>query len=171
MYDGENIRLRPFEEADSEQYRNWVNQADYATLLARALPVTKSEHENWYHSVVQRDNAVLFSVETKSEQLYVGNVWLWNVHWINRNAELRILLGHPEAQGKGYGTEACRLLLEVAFQRLGLHKVYLYVSDVNPRAKRTFEKAGFVEEGRLRGEFYLEGAFRDAFRMAAFAEA
>lgn len=169
MYPGENIRLRPFEAGDAASYRSWVNQADYATLLGRALPVTEAEHERWYQSAIQRDNAVFFSVETLENQLYVGNVWLWNIHWINRNAELRILLGHPEAQGKGYGTEACRLLLEVAFKRLGLNKVYLYVSDVNPRARRTFEKAGFAEEGHLRGEFYLEGAFHDVYRLAAFA--
>ena len=37
----------------------------------------------------------------------MGNVWLWGVHPVNRNGELRILLGEP---GKGYGTEASRLL-------------------------------------------------------------
>ena len=69
---------------------------------------------------------------------------------------------------RGLGSEACKLLLQVAFERLGLHKVYLYVSDLNPRAKRAFEKAGFEQEGLLRDEFFLEGDFHDVYRLAAF---
>ena len=100
-----------------------------------------------------------------SDGLYLGNVWLHNIHWVNRNAELRILLGAEGLQGKGYGTRACRLLLRFAFEKLGLHKVYLYVSAVNPRAGRAFEKAGFRKEGTLKDEFFIDGKFVDVERM------
>jgi RimJ/RimL family protein N-acetyltransferase len=88
---------------------------------------------------------------------------------VNRNAELRILLGGEPVPGSG--SRACKLLLRFAFEKLGLHKVYLYVSAVNPRARRAFEKAGFVEEGVLKEEFFLDGRFTDVYRMAAFPPA
>ena len=119
---------------------------------------------------MRRSDAVFFAVYSRdSEPRYLGNVWLWGIHPVNRNAELRVLLGDPEARGKGYGTEACRLLVEFAFRRMNLHKVHLYVLASNPRAKRAFEKAGFREEGLLRDEFYVDGSYRDVYRMAVLA--
>lgn len=161
------LGLFPFEEADSEAYRDWVNNEEFATLLGRATPVTESNHQNWYRSITQNPNTVVFAVKNLEDKRYLGNVWLHNIHWINRNGELRVLLGAEEAQGKGFGTRACRLLVKFAFQKLGLRKVYLYVSAVNPRAAGAFEKAGFQVEGELKDEFFLDGKFVDVKRMAA----
>jgi RimJ/RimL family protein N-acetyltransferase len=169
LVNDETIGLFPFEEADLELYRRWVNQEDFGRLLGRSLPVTQAEHQGWYESMVSDPKSVIFAVRTLPTHEYLGNVWLHNIHWINRNAELRILLGSQGAQGKGYGTRACRLLLQFAFQKLGLQKVYLYVSTVNPRAERAFQKAGFSEEGYLKNEFFTDGDFVDVKRMAALA--
>ena len=161
------IALHPFEENDSQQYRQWVNQEKFGRLLGRSLPVTESQHTKWYESIVNSSNSVVFAVKTKSEGKYLGNVWLHNIHWVNRNAELRILLGAEDCQGKGYGTGACKLLLKFAFEKLGLHKVYLYVSAINPRASKAFENAGFQVEGVLSDEFFVDGNYIDVKRMAA----
>lgn len=160
------IALFPFEKSESSQYREWVNREEFARLLGRSLPVTEEEHDQWYHSLVQSSASVVFAVKTVAEHTYLGNVWLHNVHWVNRNAELRILLGAEEARGRGFGSSACKLLVQFAFKKLGLRKVYLYVSEVNPRALRAFEKAGFQEEGRLKDEFFVDGKFVDVLRMA-----
>lgn len=163
MDDGE-IGLFPFDEKDSLQYLEWVNREEFTSLLGRCLPVTEQEHNAWYQSITKSASSVVFAVKTVEEKRYLGNVWLHNIHWINRNAELRIFLGG--SQGKGYGTRAGKLLVDFAFNKLGLHKVYLYVSSANPRACRSFEKAGFVTEGELVDEFFLDGRFVDVKRMA-----
>ena len=162
----DTIALHPFEEDDSQQYRQWVNKEEFGRLLGRSLPVTESQHKKWYESIVHSSNSVVFAVKTKSEVKYLGNVWLHNIHWVNRNAELRILLGAEDCQGKGYGTSACELLLKFAFEKLGLHKVYLYVSAINPRASKAFEKAGFTVEGILKDEFFVDGSYIYVKRMA-----
>lgn len=164
----DTIGLVPFEAHHSDLYLDWVNHEEYARLLGRSIPVTRLEHDNWYRSQMSASNSVFFAVETIEGGNYLGNVWLHNIHWVNRNAELRILLGAPNAGGKGYGTRACRLLLRFAFEKLGLNKVYLYVSSVNPRAARAFEKAGFSEEGTLHQEFFVDGQFVNVKRMACF---
>jgi RimJ/RimL family protein N-acetyltransferase len=110
----------------------------------------------------------VFAVRHLESGQYLGNVWLHGIHWVNRNAELRILLGAEAAREKGHGTRACQLLLRFAFEKLGLHKVYLYVHASNPRACRAFEKSGFVREGVLKDEFFLDGQWVDVHRMAAF---
>lgn len=163
------LGLFPFEVTESRLYRDWVNQETFATLLGRATPVTEAQHDAWYRSLTDSSSTVVFAVKTVETGQYLGNVWLHGIHTVNRNAELRILLGAPEARERGHGTRACRLLLRFAFEKLGLHKVYLYVHAENPRARRAFEKAGFVEEGLLKEEFFLDGRFVDVARMAAFA--
>lgn len=162
------LGLFPFERDDSVLYRSWVNQEETAALLGRATPVTEAGHQAWYQSMVSSPTTVVFAVRELSSDRYLGNVWLHAVHWVNRNAELRILLGADLE--KGSGTRACRLLLRFAFEKLGLHKVYLYVSSGNPRARRAFEKAGFSQEGVLKDEFFVDGRFLDVYRMAAFPE-
>lgn len=165
MYQGTLVTLRPFGEAELERYLEWVNDAEVAAQVGRATPVTATEHRRWYEQAIHRSDTVMFAVYTNEGQRYVGNVWLWGVHQVNRNAELRILLGDPQGQGRGCGTDACKVLLDFAFRRMNLHKVYLYVLASNPRAKRAFEKAGFREEGLLRDEFFVEGEYRDVYRM------
>ncbi len=162
------LGLFPFEPSDAEAYRDWVNDEGFATLLGRATPVNAEQHQAWYESLTGSSSIVVFAVRELATGEYLGNVWLHGIHWVNRNAELRILLGAPEARGKGHGTAACRLLLRFAFEKLGLHKVFLYVSSRNPRAQRAFEKAGFHPEGVLKDEFFLDGRFVDVTRMAAF---
>lgn len=167
LINDKSLGLFPFGGQESEQYRDWVNQEEFARLLGRSKPVTQGQHEAWYRSITQNSNCEVFAVKTLQDGQYLGNVWLHNIHWVNRNAELRILLGAPEARGRGYGTSACQLLLKFAFEKLGLHKVYLYVSSVNPRAQRAFEKSGFQVEGLLKQEFFVDGQFIDITRMAA----
>ena len=163
------LGLFPFEAEQAEVYRDWVNDEELATLLGRATPVTRDQHQAWYQGLSGSQTSVVFAVRELESGQYLGNVWLHGIHWINRNAELRILLGDPLAQGKGHGSRACRLLVRFAFEKLGLHKVFLYVSARNPRAQRAFEKAGFTQEGVLKEEFFLDGRFVDVFRMAVLA--
>lgn len=168
LIDDGTLGLFPFEPDDSKVYRQWVNDEGFARLLGRAKPVTQSQHETWYEGLVSSTSTVVFAVRHLASGAYLGNVWLHGIHWVNRTAELRILLGDQEPREKGQGTRACALLLRFGFEKLGLHKVYLYVSSGNPRARRAFEQAGFRDEGTLKEEFFVDGEFLDVYRMAAF---
>lgn len=167
MYRLEKVTLAPFSWEQAQQYLQWVNEEETARRLTRSLPVTVGEHQRWYESITQRSDAVVFSVLANDNGHYLGNVWLWGVHNVHRHAELRVLLG-PGAKGKGYGTDAVRGLLRFAFSDLNLHKVFLSVLADNLAAVRAFEKAGFLREGTLKDEFFVDGRYCDALRMAAF---
>lgn len=66
-----------------------------------------------------------------------------------------------DAQGEGYATAGSRLLLGHAFDRLGLHKVRARAFAGNDPSRRVLEKLGFREEGVLREEAFVEGAWVD----------
>lgn len=68
----------------------------------------------------------------------------------------------PDAWGVGYGTETVRALLALAFNELGLHRVWAARSPVNDASARTLEQAGMIEEGRIRDHVHVRGAWRDS---------
>lgn len=165
MIVSDQLKLTAFDERHLENVRRWVNDPVTAGLLDRAFPVSDAEHQKWYSNVIQRQDCVFFAIET-NEGEHVGNVWLWNIDWRHRKAELRILVGSSEQQGRGLGAKAIELACEFAFRRLNLHRIYAFVLANNPRAKRAFEKAGFKQEGVLIDDRWSNGAYIDSFILA-----
>ena len=68
-------------------------------------------------------------------------------------------------RGKGYATEAIRLVADHAFNKLNLHKLNTGMVKCNEPSKRAFEKVGFKVEGILKEHFYLNGQYLDCYRM------
>lgn len=97
----------------------------------------------------------------------VGLVELVEINHLHRRAEFQIIIA-PEHQGKGYAAPATVLAIEYAFFVLNLYKLFLVVDCDNPAALAVYRKLGFQDEGILRHEFFVNGQYRDALRMAIF---
>ena len=82
---------------------------------------------------------------------------------------MRVLFGDEAARGRGYGSDAIDLLAGVAFDTIGLHRLYAYVFAINPQAKRAFEKSGFKAEGVLRQERRIGDEYVDVYLLARLA--
>ena len=65
------------------------------------------------------------------------------VNWNGRDAFVGLGIGETEYWNKGYGTDVMNVLLRYAFMELNLLRVTLSVFEYNPRAIRSYEKAGF----------------------------
>ena len=98
------------------------------------------------------------------DALLVGTASLFGVDSFARHAEVGINL-LPEARGRGVGTEAMRPLVEFAFVRRNLSRIHLQAIASNTAALRSYEKAGFVVEGRLRKHAWVRGAYEDIVLM------
>jgi RimJ/RimL family protein N-acetyltransferase len=72
------------------------------------------------------------------------------IEWANGNGYLRLGIGAAEDRGKGYGTQALRMLLRIAFAELNLFRVSALVPEYNTAAIALLKKFGFVEEVRRR---------------------
>jgi RimJ/RimL family protein N-acetyltransferase len=96
----------------------------------------------------------------------IGNSGVFGIEWVNRCGELGIMIGDKSEWNKGYGTEAMTLLQRHAFETLNLNRVFLKVYADNVRAIRAYEKAGFVQEGRLRSAVFKHGEYDDVILMS-----
>jgi len=81
-----------------------------------------------------------------------------------RHASVGISLA-LDSVGKGYGTDALRVLIDFAFVRRNLRRLHLIVVASNERAIASYRKLGFVEEGRLREHAWVRGRYEDEVRM------
>ena len=110
-----------------------------------------------------------FSVRTLDEDKLIGFLSLW-LDLIHNEAWVGIGIGECAYWGKGYGTDMMKLCLQYAFTELNVHRVSLSLNEYNPRALRSYEKAGFHLEGRTRQDFMREGRHYDSLWMGILRE-
>lgn len=110
-----------------------------------------------------------FAIVERSGRL-IGSVRLWRISPRNRSAMLTVFIGDKTRWGRGYGTDALRVVLRQAFGPMGLHRVELHVFDYNARAIRSYEKAGFVREGARREALSRDGRYHDILVMGVLRE-
>ncbi|MBK8824665.1 MAG: GNAT family N-acetyltransferase [Anaerolineales bacterium] len=166
---GERVRLRAAEREDVKNFYVWVNDPDVTRYLSLYLPMSTVDEENWFNSMTQRsqsEKTLVIEVRDGNGWKMIGNCGVFDIDTIGRLGEIGIMLGEKDEWDKGYGTEAMSLLVRHCFETLNFNRVYLRVYAENLRAKRAYEKAGFVEEGRLREAVYKNGKYDDVIIMS-----
>ncbi|GJF27513.1 acetyltransferase [Kitasatospora sp. NE20-6] len=149
---GDRALLRPFRPgADLPALAAAIADPEVRRLTGSAHhpPFDEDHLRRWYGSRNEQDDRLDLALVDRAADRCVGEVVLNEWDGPNRSCNLRILIG-PGGRDRGLGTEAVRLVLGHAFGHLALHRVSLHVYAFNPRARRVYEKAGFVAEGVLR---------------------
>lgn len=166
----ERTGLRPVSVADAtDDYLRWMNDSEVTRGLETGIfPTTKESLTSFVEKTSASKDNVFLAIIDKASGKHIGNIKLGNINWVHRHGELGILIGDKAAWGKGFGTDACRLLVEYAFGKLNLHKVWLAVFANNPSAIKVYERLGFVEEGRLKEHVFSEGNLVDKILMSVF---
>jgi RimJ/RimL family protein N-acetyltransferase len=169
MIYGERVRLRATERADIKKFYAWVNDPDVTRYLSLYLPMSIVDEENWFDAMTKRDQSektLVIEVRDDNDWKTIGNCGVFGIDPVSRFGELGIMLGEKDEWNKGYGTEVMLLLVRHCFDTLNFNRVFLRVYAENLRAKRSYEKAGFVEEGRLREAVYKHGKYDDVIVMS-----
>ena len=147
---GDRVALGPLRRDLLPTYQRWIN--DFGVLRTLGVlppgPTTLEQEAAWYEA--RADGEARFTVYERATWTPIGNTALRGIDHRNRSAVFGILIGEPSARGRGYGTEATRLVLDYAFTALGLHSVLLTCAAYNLAGQRAYAKAGFREVGRRR---------------------
>ena len=170
---GERIRLRGAERSDLEKFIEWVNDPEVTRGITLFLPMSSTDEEKWFEASLQKpqeEKSLVIDMKVGDGWRVIGNSGFFDFDWVVRSAEVGIMIGDKSVWNQGYGTETMRLLLRHAFRTLNLHRVFLRVHSDNVYAIRTYEKVGFVHEGRLRQAVYRDGEYYDLLMMSVLRD-
>jgi len=171
--EGERVRLRPVTAADLGAFVAFLSDADVNRWIALpdGPPRSLEAEQRWLATVGEDPAQFVWSVERSSDRALLGTVVLHRTAVHPEAAELGICLGNKALWGEGLGTDAVRTVVRAAFVTLGLHRVWLRADEENARALKTFAKAGFRSEGRVRDyrRRWGDGAFVSGVVMGILA--
>ena len=174
IFRGALVRLTAEDPATlASAFASWNRDSEYSRLL------DSDPHHMWsakkIKEYIEKDmekeppEEYFFQVRTLEQDCLIGFVGLFPI-WAHQNAWVGIGLGERAYWGKGYGTDAMRLALRFGFMELNLNRVTLNVFEYNPRAIRSYEKAGFRHEGRQRQFLHRNGKRWDVLEMGILRE-
>ena len=147
---GRRVELRRHVPENLASFQRWYADPDIASMLRHDLnPLNARQSQSYFETLILPLSARGFCwaiVDASSGQL-LGTTALTEVTSRTRSALFRIVIGERDAWGKGFGTEATRLVCEQAFSSLSLLQVRLEVFRHNERAIATYERVGFQETG------------------------
>ena len=163
---GERITLRPLDREDLALVRKWSNDPEIRRLTGEIKPMTDQAAEDFYQRTLDHNDRVWFIVELNETGAPIGEAGLLRMFPAWRTTDLSIIIGEREEWGKGYGTEAIRLLLDYAFGALNFHRVAIGVVGFNERALGFYEQVGFRREGIQRDGYYIGHQYHDFVMMS-----
>ena len=169
--EGKLVRIRAYERSDLDAVMAWVNDEEVTRQLGAgplSFPVSRVQEEQFLEVAVRSGADAInkvFAIETVAERQYIGGIDLRAIDWMDRHAEIGIVIGDKAFRGKGYGTDAMRVIMRMGFDKMGLHRLWLRVYDFNAAGIRCYEKCGFQKEGILRHDRFIDGEYHDTIVM------
>ncbi len=172
MYKGELVRLREYRQSDVELAYNYMNDLDVILNLGTDIPypMTLEKEQQWYDRQRESNNSYSFAIETLEDSIYIGGCGINKYDWKNGTVEVGIFIGNAQFRGKGYGTDAMKVLIDFIFNHTNINRIQLSLFSFNERAYKSYLKCGFKEEGRLRQRIFRYGEYHDEIVMGLLRE-
>lgn len=161
-----DVYLRPMTVDDTDDILRWRNSEDVRKFFIYQADFTRESHLNWIEHKIKTGEAIQFIIIERNTDTPIGSVYLRDIDREFKKAEYGIFIGEKHTRGKGYGTQAARLMIRYAFDIEKLHRIYLRVFANNERAIASYQKAGFNLEGILKDDVLVKNEYRDIAWMA-----
>lgn len=169
--EGVSIDLRRHRPGNLPTVLRWYADPELARLTRYSLrPMPPDEVERFFHARLLSSESVAYGIHVRDGGRLIGLTTFSALDPDNGSVLFHITIGETDAWGHGYGTEVARLMLGLAFERIGLHRVGLTVFAFNERAIRSYQRAGFRVEGRAREAIARNGRYWDEVHMGVLRD-
>jgi len=173
---GEHVRLGAVDHEElGRAYAVWNKDSELTRYLdARMVSLHSTKRISNFFEKEMEDLAPAshyFTIRALEDNRLLGDINLDVINdWGSRDSFVGLGIGDRRDWGKGYGTDAMKVMLRFAFTEINLRRVTLTVFEYNPRAIRSYEKVGFQHEGRLRSALLRDGKRWDMLYMGILHE-
>jgi RimJ/RimL family protein N-acetyltransferase len=144
------IELRNFEPGDAAAVRRWFNDPRVtADLVGHRQTFTEKDARGWVERAMDRGRDRKWAILVDGAHEPVGFVALFGLER-EIGPELAVLVGDPDAWGKGVAREAERQACVQAFEEHGAHRIHAEIPATNRAAQKVVTHLGFKREGVMR---------------------
>jgi RimJ/RimL family protein N-acetyltransferase len=170
VLEGDRVVLRKHVPENVAAFQRWYADPDVARLARyQDSPMRSDEIDRFFQLRALGHESLTMAIHDRGSNRLIGSCAFSQVDGENGSAMYHITIGEKDVWGRGYGTEATRLILDHAFGTLGLHRIALTVFEFNERAIRAYRSCGFVVEGRARESIWRDGRWWDELAMSVLA--
>lgn len=165
------IYLRPVKKEDGKLIVKWRNSALVRNHCFDKTPITEESNEAFYEANIVTGKYKQYIVERIEEftgvaSYSIATVYLKDMDYVNHRCELCIFTSDDEEWNTESQSIAIKMLINKAFDEMGIHKIYSYVFSKNEDEKQLLINSGFREEAVLREEAVDEdGEYENVIRL------
>jgi len=156
LLEGKNIRLRLRDREDLDFFFEFWNNINYYGEYEAIQPqISRAEAEKRIENPTKTDVDWTWFVIEKNDGTKIGFI----LHFTNQPRGW-IEIGYalmPEEMGKGYGTEAVKILIDYLFLSKDIMRIQATTDERNKPSQRVLEKVGFRKEGVIRKSGFTRG--------------
>ena len=161
---GKNIILREQREEDAEFFAFWFNQPDimFKCGFEKTVDEEKIKKDiNIYH---KQEDSLWFTITDLNGNI-IGETGLLRMFPAWHCTDLSIIIPDPKMQHKGYGTEAIRMMIDMAFSQYEMNRISIGVVGLNTNALAFYNKIGFKQEGIQEQGYFYNNEYSDFIMM------
>jgi RimJ/RimL family protein N-acetyltransferase len=166
---GDRICLRPMAESDLPLKVQWYNDPDIRKTLILDEYLDLDKTIQWFRTNKESDSRMDFMIETEPAKP-VGQISLVNIDNHHKSAEIVLVIGDKAYWGKGIMFEAEKLLIQWAFEKMDIKKIWAQTRPENIASLITMKKIGFKIEGTLRKEKMIDNQRIDVVHLGLLPE-
>lgn len=172
MIDTRRLTLRPLTPDDcTSVYLGWLKDPVVNRYLeTRHTAQSMAAIRSFVTKIADSPNEILFGIFRRSDAVHIGNIKVGPVKPIHLTADVSLFIGDRSAWGMGFATEAIVAVSRFAFDLMDVRKLSASMYAPNVGSTRAFLAAGYVEEGRRRAHYDLEGARCDLIELGLLPE-
>lgn len=164
LFEGQDIHFGPIDyEKDPEVESKWTHDSEFMRMFdtqpARPMSAAmmKKHYEKLEKEIEADKNIYYFTIRAKEDDRLIGKAMVQDIEWSNGNSSIRLGIGSPDDQRKGYGSQAMKMLLRFAFAEINMFRISAHVPEYNVAAAALLKKFGFIEEVRRRQALERDG--------------
>jgi len=173
---GRQIYLRPHFPSDLEtNWYQWFNDPEVTEFMYQGVfPNTPQGQATFFEDIMKAEQSksrLQLAIIHKETDSFIGIVSLGNIDWVNRSAEIAIVIGEKKLRGRRNGLEAMALLIHHGFSKMNLNRIWAGQHIGLRRWREALEaNLGFRLEGTMRQAVFTHGSYYDVVIISVLAE-
>ena len=167
VLESERLICRSFNQSDAETLFKLRSDRDVLKYMDADAHKSISDSDRMIESILkafEEGSGINWVIDLKETNTMIGYIGFWRLMKENVRAEIGYAL-EPQFWGKGYMSEAIKIVLDFGFKQLRLHSVEANINPENERSEKLLEKMGFRMEAHFRENYYFNGRFLEEYKI------